>query len=196
MPFYQTGQLSIWQWDGHTATPLLIKHYQWVPIADSSTVAFDGSYLRLDVMTEYQNFETWPIAARRKAQWLIDIQPFGIEDAGTVAVLWELDLLDKFLGQMKDKADISSLASPQVAAVMSPLLTEGGLDGKPAITRRLITINLDKSEMLCVTFQNPTFSTTHNYGGPDQSYIFKIAPHGQGYFFETAVEKNGDACTD
>jgi len=196
MPFYQTGQLSIWQWDGHAAVPILIQRYQWVPAADSSIPVFNGRYLRLDVMTEYQNFETWPIAARRKAQWMIDIQPSSIKDAGTVATVWELDLLDMLLGQMKAKAGISSLASPQVTTVMSALLTERGLDGEPAITHRLITINPDKSETLCVTFQNPTFSTTHNYGGPDQSYILKIVSHAQSHYFASAVEKNADVCTD
>jgi hypothetical protein len=107
-------QLSIWEWDGATATPILTGNYAYFldSIAD---VTFDGKLLR--AYTKVDNFKTFFSCGgcpEPPGEWTIRVTSRGVEDLGRRLLSPELDLVDNLFYRIQRRMPASDMASADV----------------------------------------------------------------------------------
>jgi hypothetical protein len=110
------AQLSIWEWAGSEALPLLIKTYEYV--YDNRAFHFDGSTLRISTKETLKTFSACGQCPEPRGIWTLRIRPSGVEDLGRRFLHPELKWADELLSKVGEGADATSLADPQVISTL------------------------------------------------------------------------------
>jgi hypothetical protein len=124
------GQLSIWRWNGTSATPLLAGIYGYT-LGDEDprdVTHLDGDVLRAREKGDFRSmFVTAPEPGRR-LEWRIRITPSGVEDLGHIPLDPELDFVDQILAGALANKPLSNEVSPGAARKLRVVLGAAQLD--------------------------------------------------------------------
>jgi len=126
------AQLSIWEWNGSEAVPLLIKTYEHV--YDNRAFHFDGVTLRISTKETLQTLFACGQCPEPRGIWTLRIGPSGVEDLGRRLLHPELKWADELLSKVGEGADATSLADPQVISTLQATMQQlqAGSQGKNA----------------------------------------------------------------
>ena len=124
-------QLSIWEWDGKAATPLLIKFY--LASVETSGNEVVGDLLRVHTKGAYETFISCGMCREPEVIWTVRVTPDGVQDLGREHVLPELQMVDELWVRVTHGQSAADIASPQVVRVIRQLISamrreEGGTD--------------------------------------------------------------------
>ncbi|MBZ5646587.1 MAG: hypothetical protein LAN37_05115 [Acidobacteriia bacterium] len=116
------AQLSVWEWNGFEALPLLIKtyHYTW----DDGTFRFDGKMLRIGTKEETQSFSSCGGCPEPRGIWTIRITPKDVQDLGHRFLQPEMEWADELLSKISAGADTAGLARPDVVSTIKRVMQE------------------------------------------------------------------------
>jgi hypothetical protein len=122
------AQLSIWEWDGAEAKPLLVKVYQYA--ADYRGFRFDGRTLRISTKEDTRTFFSCGMCAEPRGVWTVRITPDGIQDLGHRFLEPELQWADELISKIEQREDTTLVANAQVVAALKDCMQvpshEGG----------------------------------------------------------------------
>jgi len=118
------AQLSIWEWDGSDAHPLLIELYQYA--ADYGSLQFDGETFRIATKEEEQlkSFFSCGMCPEPRGVWTIRITPDGVQKLGHPFLRPEFQWADELLTKVQTGEDTSDLASSTVAEAVKARLEQ------------------------------------------------------------------------
>ena len=110
------AQLSIWQWDGDDATPLLMKPYAFTVAAPDARTTFDGDALRIRTKENFKTFAASPDESGAAAEWGVRVTPQGVTDLGKRWLAPELIAIDELDYRVSRQTPAEDLAAPAVIA--------------------------------------------------------------------------------
>jgi hypothetical protein len=118
------GQLSIWEWDGTEARPLLIKLHQYA--ADYANFHFDGKMFRIVTKEEegLRSFFSCGMCPEPRGVWTVRVTRTGVQDLGHRFLQPEYQWADELLSKVQDGEDISNLAEKGVAEAVKARIEE------------------------------------------------------------------------
>jgi len=127
------AQLSIWEWDGTEARPLLVDVYQYA--ADFGGFRFDGKTLRISTKEELETLFSCGMCPQPRGVWTVRITPAGVRDLGHRFLQPEIQWADELLSKLNNGADATSMADPRaleaLRARMKELQSEEARAGVP-----------------------------------------------------------------
>jgi len=106
------GQLSVWEWDGTEAYPLLIKQYQYA--ADYGNFHFDGKMFRIAAKEELDSFFSCGMCPEPRGVWTVRVTSGGVEDLGHRYQQPEFQWADELLSKIEKGQDTTDLADRKV----------------------------------------------------------------------------------
>jgi hypothetical protein len=112
-------QLSIWEWNGAAAVPLLIKVY--LVYVETARIEAVGDLLRVHTKGEYENFYSCGMCPEPEVIWTVRVTPDGVQDLGREHVFPELQLVDELWNRLGNGRSTADIASPQVVRVIRQL---------------------------------------------------------------------------
>ncbi len=116
------GQLSVWEWTGTEALPLLIKTYEYA--WDTGSFHFNGNTVRIKTKEEPLSYFSCGECSDPKGIWTLRITPEGVEDLGHRFVDPEMQWADDLLSTVGNGKDASGIAGPQVIQEIKSAITE------------------------------------------------------------------------
>jgi hypothetical protein len=116
----QSCQLSIWEWNGREARPLLIQNYQ--STGDSGEVEFDGEFLKVPTKEQFKTTFTCGTCLTPRAIWTIRVTPDEIKDIGREYDVPELNIADELWARLLKSENADEIASPQVIEPLNQLI--------------------------------------------------------------------------
>jgi hypothetical protein len=117
------AQLSIWSFNGTTATAVLKKNY--IVVADDEfTPTNTASLIKRHDKHEYRMFFACGSCLGRMLTWTINTKPEGISDLGESPDIPEADAVDEVFFRLWNNVDTKALASPEVLQQMGTLVAE------------------------------------------------------------------------
>lgn len=122
-------QISLWEWNGHEAIPLLIETYH-ISTSTPGEVAFDGELLTIPMKKNYKMF--WGCGTCEGATIIrtIKVTPDGISDLGQVYAYPEEKLVDDLWDALLHKKNAEHIASPDAINTLRQIIEEIGLEGE------------------------------------------------------------------
>jgi hypothetical protein len=113
----ESGQLSFWTWDGHGATPLLVRVYGFrIERDEGPTVA--GDVISLPVKDEFATMYVCGACDGRQRVWRFRLTADGVADVGERSLVPELDLIDAAYVRAIRGHPLARLATPAAARVI------------------------------------------------------------------------------
>jgi hypothetical protein len=125
----ESAQLSFWRWDGHSATPLLLRTYQFKIELDEG-LQVSGDLALLMVKDDFKSFIACGACAGRQRRWLFVVNAAGVLDLGETSLTPELDLVDDLYDRAGHHRSLAGLASPAAAAAIAKVAAEGDAASK------------------------------------------------------------------
>jgi len=119
----QLDQLSIWEWDGAEAKPLLVELYQYA--ADFGGFRFDGRTVRITTKEELETFFSCGMCPEPRGVWMVRIGPRGVRNLGHRFLKPELQWADELLSKIEKGEDTTNLADGKVVEVLKARIREG-----------------------------------------------------------------------
>ena len=116
-------QISVWEWNGHEAVPLLIESY--LTSFDTGASQLTPDLLTIHTKGQYKTFYSCGSCVEPEMIWKIAIKPYGVTDLGATDVVPVLRRFDDLLDHVMHGGDASDLAAPQVVRDLEPLVTDG-----------------------------------------------------------------------
>ncbi len=109
-------QLSIWEWDGTEATPLLIRLYERA--ADFGAFHFDGTTLRITTKEDLASTFSCGSCPEPRAIWTVRITRDRIKDLGRRFLKPAFQWADELLTKINHGEDTTTLAAKNVSAAL------------------------------------------------------------------------------
>ena len=132
------GQLSIWEWDGREAKPLLIKAYEH--LAGALDIRFSSGIIRVGTKERLATLYTCGQCDLPQGTWSLHVSPDGIQDLGHRFQMPEIGWADELLLKIETGNDVVAEAAPVVvnalkAKMESPVPQDQRLS--PGVQRQL-----------------------------------------------------------
>ncbi|HEV2816806.1 MAG TPA: hypothetical protein VGW40_06250 [Allosphingosinicella sp.] len=112
------GQLSIWEWDGAAAHPLMVRDFAYMADQRRPVLVVDGAALTLHVKGDFGHFYACGSCEGRQMKWRFRAGPGGIADLGRESLTPELDFVDALIERMSRGRDTADLSDPAPAAAL------------------------------------------------------------------------------
>lgn len=116
------AQLSIWEWDGLEAQPLLLQVYQYA--ADYGSLQFDGKTLRIKTKEEPETFFSCGMCPEPRGIWTLRITPNGVQDLGHRFQKPEFQWADELLLRAQNREDAKDLATQSAIEAVQAQIRE------------------------------------------------------------------------
>jgi hypothetical protein len=110
------AQMSVWEWDGAEAKPMLMKLYQYA--ADFGGFSFDGRTVRVSTKEELGTIFSCGMCPEPRGVWAVRITPDGIHDLGHRFLTPEIQWADELLSKIEKGEDTTNLAEAKVVAAL------------------------------------------------------------------------------
>jgi hypothetical protein len=110
------AQLSIWEWDGPEAKPLLIELYHYA--ADFGGLRFDGKQLRIATKEDLATLFSCGMCPEPRALWTVRVTPTGVQDLGRRFLKPEFQWADELLTRIENGEDTTNLAETKVVEAL------------------------------------------------------------------------------
>lgn len=120
-------QISIWEWNGSEAMPLLIKTYR--STGYTGEVEFDGEYLKIPMKEDYKIVDSCGTCPGATVVWTLKVTSSGIDDLGRAYVEPEMKLLDDLWDRVRHEKNTDDLASHQVVETLREIKENMHEDG-------------------------------------------------------------------
>jgi len=112
-------QLSLWRWDGRTATPIDVVSYSTGGDAEGQGVEVEGDSIRIRSKGFYQTLDACGGCDGRQLVQHLRLTPSDqVEDLGTASLTPELDLIDALYTRAKNHQPLGDLASAAALLVV------------------------------------------------------------------------------
>ena len=115
------GQLAVWQWDGRSATPLMVTDFRFMVMqrAPVLTVAGADFFLTIKGDADPSHFYSCGSCEGRQAIWRFRADPDRIRDLGRTLVAPELELVNEIVDRLVRHVPVSDLSDPDPAALLA-----------------------------------------------------------------------------
>ncbi len=176
-------QISIWEWNGTEAVPLLIQSYR--ATGNTEHVIVDGEYLKITIKDDFSMEWSCDMCTGAEVIWTLKITPKGIEDLGRVYIDQEIKLLSDLWDRVLHHENTNDLASLQVAEIVRQIIDKWGeVVGQGS--RGGIISAINTSRLLC-------FGPNDNL---DEQIFFRIENNDNRLYFSHAfvVENDTQRC--
>lgn len=110
------AQLSIWEWDGTEAKPLLVEVYQYG--LESYRFRFDGKTLRISTKEETDALLSCGGCTEPHGTWTVRITPDGVQNLGHRFRQPEIKWADELLSKINKGKDVADIAAPGVVEAL------------------------------------------------------------------------------
>ncbi|HWG75440.1 MAG TPA: DUF6794 domain-containing protein [Steroidobacteraceae bacterium] len=113
------SQLSVWRWDGRTATPIYVTSFATGGDAEGQGVSVDGDTLRIGTKSEFKAL--WSCGScdgRQIARRLRLLPDDHVDDLGTMSLVPELDVIDEVYSDIRDGRASEELVSAPARSFM------------------------------------------------------------------------------
>ncbi len=120
------AQLSVWEWDGERAAPVLLGWYQAL---GEGTARLERNTLVVKAIDELKS--TFPCGSCENvpyATWRVVVGPDGVSDRGRVPHTPGLALVDEVVDGVCRGRDVSALAAPEALRALAAWRAEAGGD--------------------------------------------------------------------
>jgi len=116
------NQLSIWEWEGAKAKPLLVDLYQnsW----DDEGFHLAGRTLRISTKEELKMLFSCGMCSEPRGLWTVRITPNGVQDLGHRFLKPEYQWADELLTRVNKGTDATSLANPKVLEALKTKISD------------------------------------------------------------------------
>jgi hypothetical protein len=112
-------QISVWEWDGHTASPLFIRSYS-TSLETAPNTLSDRS-ITIHAKDEYKSFSTCGTCIEPEVIWQIRITPEAVTTTSPEYVDKELRACDELWDAIIHHRPAQNMASPKVTALLRKL---------------------------------------------------------------------------
>ena len=116
------AQVSIWEWAGMVANPLLVEAYQYA--ADAHGFQFDGTTVRMATKERLGMLFSCGMCPEPRGIWTIRITKTGIENLGHRFVEPQYKWADELLSALNSGMDAANLADASVLAALREKMKE------------------------------------------------------------------------
>ncbi len=146
------AQLSIWEWDGAQANPLLVEPYEYAMDTDGG-FHFDGRTLRISTKEPLDTLFSCGMCAEPRGVWTLRITPTGVDNLGRRLRQPEIQWADELLSKLGKGQDVTDLAAPQVRDAIQarvhaePNFSWGMLAQCRRVQRRAFLLILDEGQL-------------------------------------------------
>lgn len=173
-------QISVWEWDGRSASPLFIRSY--AASLETPPNAFSDRSITIHAKGEYKSFSSCGACTEPEVLWQIHATPDGVTNTQPEFVDKELKACDELWDAVIHHRPTRSIASPSVVAVLRKLANE---------------MDHDRSHLLGMLMKHEvtrsgarTILTLSTDNLPCSSIRFEIEErHGVAYFAEARTLK-------
>jgi hypothetical protein len=189
------GQLSVWEWSGVTAAPVLVGNYIY-ELSSGGDATFDGKLLRVHTKEEFKTLSSCGGCKEPQGEWTIRITPRGVEDLGRRRLTPELDLIDSLYYRIQRRMPASNMAAPKVIEGLTGAIDDIRDDASLTSDYAPLGMILDwKAE-----HQDQRMRICISTDGPGR-YLFTLVQRRSGWFFREAQDvgdesKFGKSCSD
>ena len=111
------AQLSLWRWNGESATPLFAGSYEYV-LDQEDDVRVEGDLLHIRVKDSFKTFSACDACEGRQMLCSIRLDPVGVQDLGRTTLVPDLDLIDTLFDRLLASQPASELATPEAIAAL------------------------------------------------------------------------------
>jgi len=189
-------QLSIWEWNGAAATPVLMGDYTY-SLDSAEGVTFDGKLLRIHTKEgDFKTFFSCPGCQEPPGEWTIRITPSSVEDLGRRRLTPELDLIDSLYYRIQRRMPVSDLAAPDVIKELTHVIDD--IRDDASVTNDYSPLGMlmdwkvehqDQHMRICVSVDDPG------------RYLFTLVRRSGKWFFTVAQDagdesKFGKSCSE
>jgi hypothetical protein len=174
-------QLTVWTWDGKTATPSLAYAYDRL-LDDSAPVALSGNVLTVGEKHEFLSFSSCGACEGKQVEHRFRLDSDGVTDLGSVSSAPELAAIDAALTRAINGEPTDALASPQAMAALHRTVMVAKADTVPGETPSLGDYSAPSVQRVVNGATTVCFASDES--GPLK---FTLKPQGSGFFI-TAVQ--------
>jgi len=116
------AQLSIWEWDGAKAHPLLVELYQYA--ADFGGFRLDGRTLQISTKEQLESMISCGMCPEPRGVWILRITPAEVANLGHRFLQPELQWADELLSMIDNGEDATHLADGKVIDALKARIRE------------------------------------------------------------------------
>jgi GNAT superfamily N-acetyltransferase len=189
-------QLSIWEWNGAAAAPVLMGNYTY-SLDSTEGVTFDGKLLRAHTKEDdFKTFFSCGGCPEPPGEWNIRITSDGVEDLGRRRLTPELDLIDNLYYRIQRRMPVSNMAAPDVIDELTDAIDDIRDDASVTNDYQPLGMLMDwaaehqgKHMRICISTDDPG------------RYLFTLVRRSGKWFFTAAQDvsdesKFGKSCSD
>jgi hypothetical protein len=189
-------QLSIWEWNGVAATPVLMGDYTY-SLDSAEGVTFDGKLLRAHTKEgDFKTFFSCGGCPEPPGEWTIRISSRGVEDLGHRRLAPELDLIDNLYYRIQRRMPVSNMAAPGVVLKLTDAIDALPKNPDASDNYELLGMLMDwkvehqdQHMRICILTDNPG------------RYLFTLVRRSGKWFFTQAQDvgdesKFGKSCSE
>ena len=112
------AQISLWTWDGRTASLDYAGPYEW-EVDQPVRTHIEGAVLTIHEKGTFKTFYSCGSCEGRQLVWSLRLGPAGVQDLGKRSLEPDLDLVDGLIDRAVQRAPTGDIASPAAAAVVA-----------------------------------------------------------------------------
>ncbi|HLW76969.1 MAG TPA: hypothetical protein VKS01_08280, partial [Bryobacteraceae bacterium] len=116
-------QISVWQWDGKTAGPLMAIAYE-VSLDQKMGVRVEGDVLKVEEKREFRTFYSCGMCEGRQVDMSFHLGAQGIEPAEETVATPELDAIDELFDRLMYEKDAKDIASGDAIQFADQLIAD------------------------------------------------------------------------
>jgi len=153
-------QISVWEWDGRSASPLFIRSY--AASLETPPNAFSDRSVTVHAKGEFKSFSSCGACTEPEVIWQIHVNPNGVTNTQPEFVDKELKACDELWDAVIHHRPTRSIASPNVVAILRKILPSSsdhnlGMLMKHEVThskgRTILTLSADNLPCSSIRFE-------------------------------------------
>lgn len=118
------AQLSIWEWNGESASPILIRDYAYMIDTPGSGASFERDLLRIRTKGEFKTFFSCGGCSEPQVEWRLRITAAKVIDLGRYPLVPELSAVDEVYYRIQRRMAMNDVATPAVETVLKSIIRD------------------------------------------------------------------------
>ena len=139
------AQISLWTWNGHTATPDVVGRYDW-EVDQTVRTHLAGPLLTIHEKDDFKTFYACGSCEGRQLIWTLKLTPSGVQDLGKRSLEPDLDLIDELIDRSIRRAPTADIAAPAAAALIGKAVDAKRHEFQPTVSRPAVGMLMGWSE--------------------------------------------------
>jgi hypothetical protein len=117
------SQLSIWEWNGVVANPLIIKSYL-TSFTTPGSMKVDGENIKVPTKEDFKTFFSCGMCEEPVGEWTIRVTKDGVKDLGHKHVVPQLQIIDELFDRILHGQTTEDIASARVSGTLKKEIQE------------------------------------------------------------------------